>query len=114
VRFSTDFYNRFIAPPGLMLDTRMADWLNRSGPFRAVIQPGVAPATPFVLEAVVTDLYGDFLVRRPCATSLSTAVEARRVRTLSARLVSTIGTRVPMTMPALSALAKDTPTSRWR
>lgn len=65
VRFTTDFYNRFLAPPGQMLGTLMADWLNRAGPFRAVTQPGIAPpAAPFVLEAVVTELYGDFRPNR--------------------------------------------------
>ncbi len=41
-----------------------------------------------------------------CATSLSTAAEASRARTVSAREVSTIGTRVPSTMPAESAPAR--------
>jgi hypothetical protein len=44
-------------------------------------------------------------VRRACATSFSTAVDASRVRTLSARDVSTIGTRAPSTIPAASAPA---------
>lgn len=60
VRFTGDFYNRFIAPPSAMLATRMAEWLDRSGPFLFVAQPGAATATDYVLEAVFTDLYGDF------------------------------------------------------
>jgi hypothetical protein len=46
------------------------------------------------------------LLRFSCATSFSTAVDASRARTLSARDVSTIGTRVPSTMPAASAPAR--------
>src|SRR6185312_5789851 len=45
-------------------------------------------------------------VRRACTQSFITAVDARRERTLSAREVSTIGTRAPMTMPALAAPAR--------
>src|SRR5262249_23931654 len=40
------------------------------------------------------------------ATSAISAAEASRLRTLSARLVSTIGTRVPSTRPAMSAPAR--------
>ena len=40
------------------------------------------------------------------ASSAITTVEARRERTESARLVSTMGTRAPSTMPALSAPAR--------
>jgi cholesterol transport system auxiliary component len=60
VRFTTDFYNRFITAPGPMLGGRMAEWLDRAGPFKTVAQPGSAAPAPYVLEAVVTDLYGDF------------------------------------------------------
>lgn len=60
VRFTPDFYNRFIAEPGPMLGGRMAEWLDRAGPFKTVAQPGSPIPAPYVLEAVVTDLYGDF------------------------------------------------------
>ena len=49
---------------------------------------------------------GSSLARRSCATSCITAADARRVRSPSARDVSTIGTRTPSTMPAPSAPAK--------
>src|SRR5262249_23849905 len=45
------------------------------------------------------------LRRRASANSTATAQEAMRLRTESAREVSTIGTRAPSTMPAESALA---------
>lgn len=60
VRFTSDFYNRLMAPPANMLAGRIGEWLERSGPFRFVSQPGAAAATDYVLEAVFTDLYGDF------------------------------------------------------
>lgn len=60
VRYSSDFYQAFIAEPGDLLGARMADWLNRSGPFRSVAQPGTRTPASHVLEATVTELYGDF------------------------------------------------------
>src|SRR5581483_2956126 len=43
------------------------------------------------------------VVRRLCASSMATAHDAMRVRTLSAREVRMMGTRAPSTMPAASA-----------
>jgi cholesterol transport system auxiliary component len=60
VQFTSDFYHAFIAEPGPMLGGRMAEWLDRAGPFKTVAQPGGAVPAPYVLEAVVTELYGDF------------------------------------------------------
>ena len=60
VQFTPDFYHAFIAEPGPMLGALMAEWLDRAGPFRTVSQPGGAVAAPYLLEAVVTELYGDF------------------------------------------------------
>ena len=108
VRFSTDFYNRFIAPPGPMLGTRMADWLNRSGPFRAVIQPGVAPATPFVLEAVVTDLYGDFRPNRKPEAVMTIQFYLLNTAGLAPQVVleRSIGRRVELSQPSPEVLVR--------
>lgn len=60
VRFTPDFYHAFIAEPGPMLGASMAEWLDRAGPFKTVSQPGGPVSAPYALEAVVTELYGDF------------------------------------------------------
>ena len=60
MQFTPDFYHAFIAEPGPMLGACMAEWLDRAGPFKTVSQPGVATGAPYALEAVVTELYGDF------------------------------------------------------
>ena len=60
VRFTPDFYNRFMAPPAGMLATAMASWLHQFGPFDSVAQPGTPAPTAYVIEVVFTDLYGDF------------------------------------------------------
>jgi hypothetical protein len=43
----------------------MAAWLDRAGPFKSVAQPGSPAPAAFVLEAAVTDLYGDLRPNRP-------------------------------------------------
>ena len=60
VQYASDPYNAFIAEPGAVLGSAMADWLDRAGPFRTVAQPGSGRGASYVLEATVTDLYGDF------------------------------------------------------
>jgi len=60
VQYVSDPYNAFIAEPGAMLGNRMAEWLDRAGPFATVAQPDSTGPTSFVLEATVTELYGDF------------------------------------------------------
>jgi uncharacterized lipoprotein YmbA len=60
VQYVSDPYNAFIAEPGAMLGNRMAEWLDRAGPFATVAQPDSTAPASFVLEATVTELYGDF------------------------------------------------------
>jgi uncharacterized lipoprotein YmbA len=67
VQYTSDPYNAFIAEPAAMLGNRMAEWLDRAGPFRTVGQPGGTQNTPYVLEATVTELYGDFRPGQPPA-----------------------------------------------
>jgi cholesterol transport system auxiliary component len=68
VQYTPDFYNAFIADPGPLLGASMAEWLDRAGPFKTVSQPGGQVNAPYALEAVVTELYGDFRPgRKPAA-----------------------------------------------
>ena len=60
VRWASDPYSRFIADPGAMLGDQMAAWLARAGPFRTVTGPESTRPAHYVLEATITDLYGDF------------------------------------------------------
>ncbi|HKA40743.1 MAG TPA: ABC-type transport auxiliary lipoprotein family protein [Burkholderiales bacterium] len=71
VQYVSDPYHAFIAEPGAMLGERMAEWLDRAGPFKTVVQPGSARPAPYVLEATVAELYGDFRGGRPPAAVLS-------------------------------------------
>jgi cholesterol transport system auxiliary component len=60
VQYTSDPYHAFIAEPGAMLGNRIAAWLDREGPFKTVTQPGSVTPARYVLEATVTELYGDF------------------------------------------------------
>jgi uncharacterized lipoprotein YmbA len=71
VRYATDPYHAFVADTGAMLDSRIAGWLERTGPFSHVIAPGSAQSAPYVLEMTVADLYGDFRPAKPPAAVMS-------------------------------------------
>ncbi|HTB66529.1 MAG TPA: ABC-type transport auxiliary lipoprotein family protein [Steroidobacteraceae bacterium] len=60
VRYAIDPYHAFVADPGAMLGGRIAEWLDRTGPFSTVSPPGSAQPAPYVLDATVEELYGDF------------------------------------------------------
>jgi cholesterol transport system auxiliary component len=71
VRYASDPYHAFVADPGAILGSRMAEWLDRTGPFSAVVPPGSAQPAPYVLEVTVGELYGDFRGGKPPAAVLS-------------------------------------------
>lgn len=60
VRYTSDPYHAFLSEPGPMLGDRISEWLGNSGLFKAVDAPGSGAPAPLVLEARVTELYGDF------------------------------------------------------
>jgi cholesterol transport system auxiliary component len=60
VRFISDPYHAFLADPGPMLTNRIAEWLAAAELFNAVDGSGSGAPAPWVLEATVTELYGDF------------------------------------------------------
>jgi cholesterol transport system auxiliary component len=60
VRYIPDPYHAFLADPGPMLTDRIAEWLAAAGLFGAVDGPGSAAPASWLLEATVTQLYGDF------------------------------------------------------
>jgi cholesterol transport system auxiliary component len=60
VRYVSDPYHAFLSDPGLTLGNRIATWLDQSGLFERPASPESMPSAPMVLEATVTELYGDF------------------------------------------------------
>jgi uncharacterized lipoprotein YmbA len=111
VQYVSDPYNAFIADPAAMLGSRMADWLDRAGPFKGVAQPGSAQSAksaPYVLEATVTDLYGDFRAGMPPAAAMTIQfavvdMSGPRAVTLYER---TIGRRVEIAQATPDALMR--------
>jgi cholesterol transport system auxiliary component len=108
VRYAADPYNTFVADPGAMLDGRMAEWLDRVGPFGHVIPPGSAQSAPYILEVTVGELYGDFRAGKPPAAVVSvhfvlidqTAIQPR------APYERTIASRIELTERSPDALVE--------
>ena len=71
VRLISDPYSRFIAEPGAMFGDQMAAWLGRAGLFTAVIDPESTLPAHYLLEATITELYGDFRPGRAPAAVLA-------------------------------------------
>jgi uncharacterized lipoprotein YmbA len=60
VRYISDPYHAFLSDPAPLLSNRITAWLSASELFRSVDGPGSAAPARWILEATVTELYGDF------------------------------------------------------
>ncbi|MEN8183807.1 MAG: ABC-type transport auxiliary lipoprotein family protein [Myxococcota bacterium] len=58
-RFEEDFFHEFFVPPGTILQRETRNWLAASGLFPTVLRSGDPGAADWLLEARVTELYGD-------------------------------------------------------
>jgi len=58
--FESDYYHLFLTQPGEMITQQTRQWLARTGLFSHVALPGSGMARDYVLEGLVTELYGDF------------------------------------------------------
>ncbi len=63
--FETDYYREFIAPPATLLTSQTIAWLSGAQLFGKVLPGTSAADNEFLLEGVVTALYGDY--RNPSA-----------------------------------------------
>jgi uncharacterized lipoprotein YmbA len=108
VQYLSDPYHAFIAEPGAMLGNRMAEWLDRAGPFKSVAQPGSARPAPYVLEATVAELYGDLRKGRPPAAVLTVQFALIDQGGARPRLVRerTFTSRVDLPQPTPDALVR--------
>jgi cholesterol transport system auxiliary component len=108
VQYTADPYNSFIAGAGGMLGARMADWLDRAGPFKSVSQPGSPQAAPYILEATVSELYGDFRPGRAPAAVVKVQFALIDLRGVGNKVVfeRTIGRRVDLAQASPDALVR--------
>jgi ABC-type uncharacterized transport system auxiliary subunit len=65
--YTTDFYNRFLIPPDLLVTQEVRDWVLAAGVFGQVIHSGSLVAPTHALEGRVNALYGDYSVQPPQA-----------------------------------------------
>ena len=108
VTFTPDPYQAFIADPPAMLGTQMAAWLDRAGPFKAVTQPDSALSANYMLEASVTELYGDFRPGRPAAAVVTMQFALVDLNATGPSLVfsGTIGRRIAIEQNSPAGLVR--------
>jgi|SRR5690349_20240006 len=58
-RYDSDFYNQFFSTPRSMITAQVTQWLGQRQLFAAVLSPASALDAPYLLEALVTQLYAD-------------------------------------------------------
>jgi hypothetical protein len=78
LRYDVDPYNGFVASPGDLLGHEIAQWLGRAGLFAAVRETASPLTGDFVLEGLVTELYGDTRDPQKPAAVLSIQISMRR------------------------------------
>jgi uncharacterized lipoprotein YmbA len=108
VRYVSDPYHAFIADPASMLGDRMADWLEQAGPFASVVPPDGVRSTRYVLQASVTELYGDFRPGRKPAAVMTVQfalldTDSPRAKTVLAR---TLSRRIDLPEASFDALVR--------
>ncbi|MGB8433981.1 MAG: hypothetical protein WCE38_06970 [Burkholderiales bacterium] len=78
LRYEIDPYNGFVASPGDLLGHEIARWLGRAGLFATVREPASPLTGDFVLEGLLTELYGDTRDPQKPAAVLSIQISLRR------------------------------------
>jgi len=59
-RYQSDYYHKFLVSPGSIITEEVRRWLTESGLFQYVTDVPGQILTRYILEGVVTEIYGDF------------------------------------------------------
>lgn len=107
LRYEIDPYNGFFSSPGDLLGFQIAQWLNRSGRFASVREPASPLTGDYVLEGLVTELYGDIRDRQAPSAVVSLTLYMRRAGADGAPVFERAYTqRVAMGNASAGALAR--------
>lgn len=58
--YETDYYNRFVTSPEILITQRCRGWLEKSDIFKNVLNSSSLVSADYILEGNVISLYGDF------------------------------------------------------
>lgn len=58
--FKSDYYNEFFVKPHDLIKDETSEWLEKSGFFKAVLNPNKTFDSDFILEGNIDELYADF------------------------------------------------------
>ncbi len=102
--WETDAYNRFLIGPAQMTTSILRNWLTESQLFREVSTPGDGGGQTYLLNAGVTELYGDF--QNPFAPVAVMTMRFQVVRANSRQIVmqTTFTQTVPVSARTPEAL----------
>ena len=83
VSYESDFYNEFFVSPGALLTEEVQQWLARSGLFQHVVASTSQLQASYILEGLVSALYGDY--REGTAPKAVLGIQFFLVRDVAAR-----------------------------
>ena len=106
-RYETDYYNGFIAPPERLLTGTLIDWASRTGLFGAVVDSGSGLTHRYVLEGMVSAMYGDYSDPKAAKAVVTVQFFLIDDKALDARIVfnKTYKATPPIAGPAPDAMA---------
>lgn len=106
LQYEADYYNGFVAAPNELLGLEIARWLRGAGLFAAVREPASPLTGDYVLDGLVTELYGDLRNSEDPAAVLAIRVYLRRADAQGALVFEHMySQRVPIGNTSPEALA---------
>ena len=106
-RIESDFYNMYFVTPGNMLTSELRTWLQASGLFANIVEPGSMVIPTLTLEGAVNSLYGDYSSGAPAAVvAMQFLVVDESTRDNDIVFSKSYQRRVPLAQPDPGALVQ--------